>query len=117
MLRGTLISVFLICLFPYALYAQQSNLGTALTGTQKEGRRIFVQRCALCHTPPQAISKVYGPFLDKDLVEGREDEVRGTILEGRVGRMPGFQFGLEASDIDAIIAYLKTVNRPVQSKN
>jgi mono/diheme cytochrome c family protein len=122
MLRGIVVSAFLICLFPCASFAQQSGRehsipGASLTATQKEGRRIFVQRCALCHTPPQAISKVYGPFLDKDLVEGREDDIRGTITEGRPGLMPGFQYGLAPAEIDAIVAYLETVERPARSKN
>jgi mono/diheme cytochrome c family protein len=121
-MRGIFVSALLICLFPCAAMAQQSapehpSLGTALTATQKEGRRVFVQRCALCHTPPQVISKVYGPFLDKDVVEGREEDVRVTILEGRPGRMPGFQYGLAPGEIDAIIAYLETVERPARSKN
>lgn len=88
-----------------------------LTDTQKEGRRIFQQRCAVCHTPPTVVSKRYGPALYKEIVEDNEDNIRDTILEGREGLMPGFKYGLSRAEIDSIIEYLKTVNRPARPKS
>jgi len=58
------------------------------------------------------ISKTYGPALNNGTVDGREDSVRSTIREGETGLMPGFRYALEPAEIDAIIEYLKTVERP-----
>ena len=99
-----------------ALRAQQSS-AAPLTDTQKDGRRIFQQRCAVCHTLPTVVSKRYGPALYKELVQDNEDNIRDVILEGREGLMPGFQYGLTRAEIDAVIEYLKTVNRPARPKN
>jgi mono/diheme cytochrome c family protein len=108
------LGVFLAISVP--LRAQQSS-GTSLTDTQKEGRRIFQQRCAVCHTPPTVVSKRYGPALYKEIVEDNEDNIRDTIMEGREGLMPGFKYGLTRAGTDSIIEYLKTVNRPARPKN
>jgi mono/diheme cytochrome c family protein len=96
--------------------AQQSS-GAPLTDAQKDGRRIFQQRCAVCHTLPTVVSKRYGPALYKEIVEDNEDNIRDTILEGREGLMPGFKYGLTRAEIDSIIEYLKTVSRPARPKN
>jgi mono/diheme cytochrome c family protein len=98
------------------LRAQQSS-GTPLTDAQKDGRRIFQQRCAVCHTLPTVVSKRYGPALYKELVEDNEDNIRGVILEGREGLMPGFKYGFTRAEVDSIIEYLKSVNRPARPKN
>src|SRR5216683_4148211 len=98
------------------LGAQKSS-GAPLTDTQKDGRRIFQQRCAVCHTLPTVVSRRYGPALYKEIVEGNEDNIRDTVLEGREGLMPGFKYGLTRAEIDSIIEYLKTVNRPARPKN
>ncbi len=98
------------------LRAQQSS-GTPLTDAQKDGRRIFQQRCAVCHTLPTVVSKRYGPALYKEIVEDNEDNIRDVILEGREGLMPGFKYGMTRAEVDTIIEYLKTVNRPARPKN
>jgi mono/diheme cytochrome c family protein len=98
------------------LRARQSS-GAPLTDTQNDGRRIFQQRCAVCHTLPTVVSKRYGPALYKEMVEDNEDNIRDTILEGREGLMPGFKYGLSRAETDSIIEYLKTVNRPARPKN
>jgi len=98
------------------LLAQKSS-SPALTETQKDGRRIFQQRCAVCHTLPTVVSKRYGPTLYKELVQDNEDNIRETIMQGREGLMPGFQYGLTRVEIDSIVEYLKTVNRPARAKS
>jgi len=107
----------LVCSFPFALFAQQSGTGNALTDTQKDGRRIFQQRCAVCHTLPTVVSKRYGPALYKEIVEGNEDNIRDVISEGRPALMPGFKYGLKDTEIDSIVEYLKTVSRPARPKS
>jgi mono/diheme cytochrome c family protein len=113
--RIPVVLLLLICL-PLALRAQQASHGK-LTDRQKEGRRIFQQRCAICHTPPTAVSKTFGLPLYKDIVDGREDSIRQTIREGSGVRMPGFRYGLDSSEIAAIIDFLKTRERPAPPKN
>jgi mono/diheme cytochrome c family protein len=100
-----------------SIHAQQSKPSNPLTDTQKEGRRIFQQRCAVCHTPPTVIAKRYGPALYKEIVEDNEDTIRDTIMEGREALMPGFKYGLTRPEIDSIIEYLKTVKRPSSRPN
>jgi mono/diheme cytochrome c family protein len=109
--------IFWVCSFPFASFAQHSGSGSTLTDTQKEGRRIFQQRCAVCHTLPTVVSKRYGPALYKELVEDNEDNIRDVIMDGREGLMPGFKYGLTRAEIDSIVEYLKTVNRPVRPKS
>jgi mono/diheme cytochrome c family protein len=110
-----LIVLALLVATPLALRAQQSSTAP-LTDAQKDGRRIFQQRCAVCHTLPTVVSKRYGPALYKELVEDNEDNIRDIIIEGREGSMPGFKYGLTRAEIDSIIEYLKTVNRPAKPK-
>src|ERR1700722_14337057 len=110
-----LIVLALLVATPLALRAQQSSTAP-LTDAQKDGRRIFQQRCAVCHTLPSVVSKRYGPALYKELVEDNEDNIRDIIIEGREGSMPGFKYGLTRAEIDSIIEYLKTVNRPARPK-
>ena len=111
----SVLGFFPICSSP--LRAQQPKPNSTLTDTQKEGRRIFQQRCAVCHTPPTVIAKRYGPALYKEIVEDNEDTIRDTILEGREALMPGFKYGLTRPAIDSIIEYLKTVKRPSSRPN
>lgn len=107
----TLISLFTLAWFGQALSAQESNPKTPqLNQTQILGRRIFQQRCAICHTQPTA-NPMYGIALNKDLVVGNEDAIREYIRNGSK-KMPGFKYGLEASEIDAIVDYLETVPKP-----
>jgi mono/diheme cytochrome c family protein len=110
MLPAVLVSLMTISL---PLRAQKPAT-VPLTVVQKDGRRIFQQRCAVCHTLPTVASKRYGPALYKELVEDNEDNIRDIILQGREGLMPGFQYGLSRVEIDSVVEYLKTVNRPVR---
>jgi mono/diheme cytochrome c family protein len=109
MRRAALVTA-LVVLGCLAASAQQP--GNSLNPAQALGRRIFQQRCAVCHTQPTITSKTYGPVLYKGLVEDNEDQVRETITNGSTGLMPGFRYGLRPSEIDAVIEYLKTVDKP-----
>jgi mono/diheme cytochrome c family protein len=87
-----------------------------LNGQQKDGRRIFQQRCAVCHTLPTVVSKRYGPALYKEIVQDNDDNIREAIMDGKEGLMPGFKYGLSRAEIDSIVEYLKTVSRPARPK-
>ncbi len=83
-----------------------------LTDAQLNGRRIVGQRCANCHAgnPRQP-----GPPLGKAIVESRGDAfVRDKVNKGST-LMPGFQYSLNAGQIDDIIAFLKTYTPPARS--
>jgi mono/diheme cytochrome c family protein len=114
--RLTFISLCLFVLFPLALPAQQLPASDTRNKIQTSGRRIFQQRCGVCHTAPTITSGVYGPILYKEIVDGNEDPMRQFIRNGS-RRMPGFKYGLEPSEIDAVIAYLKTVPKPEKNNS
>jgi hypothetical protein len=83
----------------------------SLTETELVGRFRFKQRCALCHAAQTNLSTVtWGPLLTQRNVNGREAIVRQQILEGSP-RMPALKYSLDTATIDAIIAYLKKVER------
>jgi mono/diheme cytochrome c family protein len=109
--------IIFICLgiFPLAASAQQkADMNKPLTDVQKLGHRIFEQRCGICHAPARAGFQMYGPALYKDLVNGSEDAIKEIIRSGSP-KMPGFKLGLQPSEIDAIVEYLKTVPKPAKS--
>jgi mono/diheme cytochrome c family protein len=88
--------------------AQQAITDDGLTATQKLGRQVFAQSCGICHLQPQINARTYGPQLSKDTAGGSDEVIRGLISEG-TPRMPAFKHYLARAEIDAIIAYLKTV--------
>ena len=98
-------------IFPATVSAQQAKTEKPLTDTQKLGQRVFQQRCAICHAPARPGFQMYGPTLYKDLVNGSEDAIKEIIRSGS-SKMPGFRLGLQPSDMDAIVEYLKTVPKP-----
>ncbi len=84
------------------------------TEQQWRGEGLFLQRCSICHlvrklknigSPPTV-----GPDLSGVFTNATPDEekiLRTHILKGSPS-MPGFQYGLDAGDMDCLIAYLKT---------
>jgi mono/diheme cytochrome c family protein len=102
-----------------AAQAQQASSAATLNEQQTTGRRLFNQNCALCHLPEPEVSKdpndvgtsigpslkgVFGPPRSRP-----EALVKTFIQQGVEGKMPGFRYGLEPAEIDAVIAYLKTL--------
>jgi mono/diheme cytochrome c family protein len=114
MIRGVGIALLVLTL-PHGAYAQAAaqpaETGTPLNDTQKLGQRLFYQSCVVCHTKPQITSGQYGPVLSKDSLGGQEDVLREFIGTG-TSRMPGFRFQFEPTQINAIVAYLKSVPAP-----
>ena len=115
---AALIVPCVLVLFPLAASAQQANSNAksnvTLNDTQILGRRVFQQRCAVCHTQSTPGARRYGPVIYKDLVDGNEDTIRDFIRDGSAGKMPGFKYGLEPAEINAIVEYFKTVPRPAR---
>ncbi len=109
--------------FAANMLAQSSKPGPSfrpnpnLNDQEKKGEYLFLQRCALCHVTkygkdvaaprlPPVWWNLEGLFKDAD--SGKEIEVRGFILKG-TSKMPGWQYTLDAKQIDDLIAYLKTL--------
>jgi mono/diheme cytochrome c family protein len=98
--------LLLLAVWPQGAAAQQA--GTDLNDIQKHGRQVFAQSCGVCHLPPALNARTYGPGLSKETAGGSDEVIRGVISEG-TPRMPAFKHYLQRAEIDAIIAYLKTV--------
>jgi mono/diheme cytochrome c family protein len=92
-------------------WAQQTAPAEPLNDTQELGRRLFVQSCGVCHVNVQQRVALYGPALSKASLGGQDDVLREVISNG-TPRMPGFKHHFERAEIDAIVAYLKTVPAP-----
>ena len=97
-------------LLPGEIAAQGAFPGGAHLNTQeKEGWVLTLQYCALCHTRTNLHSSTtIGPMLSRESAGGRDDVLRQVIADG-TPNMPGFKYQFEASQLDAIVAYLKTV--------
>ena len=82
----------------------------SLSASQLEGKRLFLQRCSVCHLPGMASYSTYGPLLDRKIIASLgEEAVRDLIVHGSV-KMPGFQYTLKADEIDKIVRFLKIVD-------
>ena len=81
------------------------------TAQQLEGMRHFNQSCRVCHTKPQMTSPQYAPVLSRASLAGNEKALRTFIANGSP-KMPGFRYHFKPAEIDAIVAYLKTVPPP-----
>jgi mono/diheme cytochrome c family protein len=109
-LRGLVFLLSILLFSPTSLRAGQNN-GPRLTESEELGKRLFFQRCSFCHLGMPTKYRTYGPVLDRDILEALGDETaRQTILSGSA-RMPGFKYALNLSEINGIIAYLKTVKK------
>ena len=107
--RYSLLLLFLLTAGAPA-FGQQASDG--LTDQQRLGRQLLSQNCGVCHLPPARNARTYGPVLHKGTSGGDDALVRKIILEG-TPRMPAFKYMLtQASDIDAIIAFIRTVPTP-----
>jgi len=91
-----------------AAVAQQADL----TDKQLRGRQVFAQSCGVCHLQPSLGVKTYGPVLNKATTAGNDEAMRAFVVNG-TERMPAFKYYLKPAEIDAIIAYVRTVPAPV----
>ena len=74
----------------------------------KLGERLVNQSCVVCHFTPQITSGTYAPALSKDSLGGNADVMHEVIANG-TPRMPGFKYQFKPPQIDAIVAYIKTI--------
>ena len=109
MKRSASVLLFLLAACPQYALAQQAPDG--LNDQQRLGRQILSQSCGVCHLPPARDAKTYGPPLNKAAGGGDDAVMREYILDG-TPRMPAFKYFLQAAQINAIIAYVRTVSVP-----
>jgi mono/diheme cytochrome c family protein len=91
-------------------YAEQS--GADLNSTQALGRYLVAQSCAVCHLPPTLGAKTYGPPLNRAAAAGNDAAMR-VFIENGSERMPAFKYYLKPTEIDAIIAYVRSIPAPL----
>jgi len=108
-----ILSALVLPVLPRSVLAQGAAAPAPLDDTQKLGQRLFYQSCVVCHVKPQITSGQYGPVLSKETLGGQEEALRAFISNG-TSRMPGFKFQFEPGQINAIVAYLKTLPAPAQ---
>ena len=82
--------------------------GDGLNDMQRHGRQLLAQNCGVCHLVLVRGTKTYGPPLNKNAASGNDDLARAFITNGG-GRMPAFKYHLKPDEIEAIIAYIRTV--------
>ena len=88
----------------------------SLSDTERQGAFLFQQRCNACHKSLDAFRAGPGsplsigpPLSSKNVENAVEAAAREQILNGSE-RMPAFRYGLEQSQVDKIIEYLKRVS-------
>jgi mono/diheme cytochrome c family protein len=103
--------VLLLLLTAAAPHVSAQQPSDGLTDQQRLGRQVLAQSCGVCHLPPARSARTYGPQLSKGTNGGDDALMRKVILEG-TPRMPGFKYMLQPGEIDAIVAYVRTVPVP-----
>ena len=98
---------------PILLAASQAALAQE-SAQHQLGMRLFNQSCRVCHTKPQLASPQYAPVLSMNTLSGNADIMRQVISSG-TPRMPGFKYDFKPEQVDAIIAYIKTIPAPADA--
>jgi mono/diheme cytochrome c family protein len=105
MVRHALIAIAL----PILVTATAASAQDGSSADQvKLGERLVNQSCVVCHFAPQITSGSYAPALSKDSLGGKAEIMHEVIANG-TPRMPGFKYQFKPPQIDAIVAYIKTI--------
>lgn len=112
-MRRTALAHRLWLLLPILLPASQLAFAQE-NGQQHLGMRLFNQSCRVCHTKPQLASPQYAPVLSMSTLGGNAEIMRQVISNG-TPRMPGFKYDFKPEQIDAVIAYIKTIPAPADA--
>lgn len=110
-----------VCVLAGTASAQQAA-STPLSPAEKTGRSIFQTRCAMCHVGQEPATEManpaaerraatLGPLLSKANT-ANETALRTKIKDGS-RLMPGYKHTLSDQQIDQVIAYMKTVDKPM----
>ena len=111
-MRVALVGAVVLPFLGVTMSGQQAQSSTPAATPADAGRKLFVQRCSVCHMPPLGPGqpRSYAKSLT-GIVKDKQTETaaRGIIEKGIPNRMPGFQSGLTSGEIDRIVAYLGTL--------
>jgi mono/diheme cytochrome c family protein len=109
MQRSAFVLLMSLAAVPQSARAQQAE---PLNDKQTLGRNLFAQSCVVCHVKT-SLSNLghYGPVLSKMSLGGQDDILREIIGNG-TPNMPGFKYHFKPEQIDAIVAYIKTLPTP-----
>jgi mono/diheme cytochrome c family protein len=105
------VAILLLALAPQNASTEPAGSTAAFNDKELLGMRLFNQSCRVCHTKPQLTSPLYGPDLSQNSAGGQEAVMRDVISNG-TPRMPGFKYHFEPAQIEAIVAYLRTIPPP-----
>ncbi len=119
--RGLALVFSLVCLFALlAIFGchvepRKTDAELGLNPIQARGRHIFDANCARCHEPYSRWG-LHGPSLHNLYKKGylpsgmpaNDERITAVIVRGRA-KMPAFGNTLSPSQIDALLAYLKTL--------
>jgi mono/diheme cytochrome c family protein len=105
----------LLAMFACQAERRKSDAELGLSPTQAMGRRVFDNNCARCHEPYSS-KGLHGPSLHNVYkkaylpsgIPANDDRITEVIVRGRA-KMPGFGNSLSDPQIDALLAYLKTL--------
>jgi mono/diheme cytochrome c family protein len=92
---------------PAAALAQDAPLNDQ----EKIGERLLNQSCVVCHLKVQITGASFAPALSKETLGGKAEVMRDVISNGSP-HMPGFKVQFSPEQIDAIVAYIKTIPAP-----
>jgi len=84
---------------------------THLDDNQRAGQETFARSCGVCHLQPALGATRYGPALNKATLAG-SDEAMKVFVQNGAEHMPAFKYYLKPTEIDAVIAYVRTVPAP-----
>jgi mono/diheme cytochrome c family protein len=106
--------VFLILAVPQVALAQPFPAGASLNAQQKLGRDLFTQHCMVCHEHTQiTLAGHFGPDISGASLGGSDKALFEQISNGSPN-MPGFKYVFEPDQIQAIVAYVKSLPQPVE---
>ena len=116
MFGSVTVIVFAVLVFSLPGSAQTAPQGAALSERAEKGRKVFEDRCYVCHQKDSERVKEIGPTLSglfkrNQLVTGKPvtaENVKEIIKTGPTPNMPAFRYTLADPEIDDLIEYLKT---------
>jgi len=85
--------------------AAAGDLNSGTTIPRLSGRKLFVKNCAHCHADDATGDE--GPDLHG--LERSDEWIAKRIRDGKKGKMTAFSQKFSQADIDALIAYLRTL--------
>ncbi len=104
------------------LSAQAAQSSPPLNDAEKAGRKIFQTRCAMCHVGQEPAVEMaspsaerrpatMGPLLSRANTTN-ESALKQKIKDGSA-KMPGYKYTLTDQQVDQVVAFMKTVDKPM----